>query len=96
MDYFHASFLLKGLKVFKVFKVFKGMSDADLAVNGGVRVVIFEVEVGVCEIEDVFYIGIDDHPGKGAWLPEKLLFHLLDMVEINMGISQSVDEVAGL
>ncbi len=70
--------------------------DAYLAFYGGIGVVAFEVEVFVFEIEDVLHFGIDYHFGKGAGFASELEIDLIEMIEIDMGISKSVYELARL
>ena len=61
----------------------------------GVRVIIRQFKVFVFEIEDAFYIGVQFHFRQGSRFARKLFPHLLDMVVVNMGISECVDEISG-
>ncbi len=71
------------------------MSDRHDSLDRGVRVIALEPEVVVAEIENILYIWIQCHARKGSRLPAKLLMHLVKVIQIDMGIAESMDKVAG-
>ena len=59
-------------------------------------IVADELEVLVLEIEERLDIGVDLHCGQGTGLTGQLELRLFDVVQIEMGITRGVDEVACL
>ena len=62
----------------------------------GVGIVADEFEVLVLEVEERLDIGIDFHLGQGTGLTGELELGLFDVVQIEVGVTRGVDEVAGL
>ena len=60
----------------------------------GVWVVVDEFEVFVFEIEDVMDIVVDEHFGEWAVVAVELFFDLIEVVEVDVGIAEGVDEHA--
>ena len=58
------------------------------------RVVVFEMEIVVSEVENALYVGIDNHAGKGSRLSGKLNIDLLEMIVLDMSIAEGMNEVA--
>lgn len=59
-------------------------------------VVAHEIEIIISEPEYILYIRIQDHVRQRAWRAAQLFMHLVEMVQIDMGITERMDEVAGL
>ena len=59
-------------------------------------IVVDELEVLVLEIEERLDVGIDLHLGEGTGLTGELETGLLEVVQIEMGVTRGVDEVTGL
>ncbi len=62
----------------------------------GVGIVVDELEVLVLEVEKRLDVGVDFHLGQGTGLTGELETGLLDVVQIEMGVTCGVDEVTGL
>ena len=62
--------------------------------DGGVWVVVHNLEVVDAEIEDVFHLGIELQGGQRPWLARKLLLDLLKMVNVEVSVAQSVDKLS--
>lgn len=60
----------------------------------GVGFVIFEREILEFEAENVFYIRVDAHLREGEGFTGKLLLGLFQMVGIEVGVAQSMHEIA--
>ena len=58
-------------------------------------VVPLEGKVPVVEVEDRAHFGIENHPGQGTRGAGELLAHLVEVVEIDVYVSESVHEVSG-
>ena len=59
-------------------------------------VVILEVEIFVFEIEDIFHLGVYFHSGEVSGFARELFVYLVEVICIDMGIAQSVDEISRL
>ena len=64
--------------------------------NSWVRIVIYELEILVFEVEDTLDLRVDLHLRKSARLAAELGRNLLEMIDIDMRISGSMDEFARL
>ena len=62
----------------------------------GVGIVVDEFEVLVLEVKEGLDVGVDLHLGQGSGLAGELELGLLDVVQIEMGVTGGVDEVTGL
>jgi hypothetical protein len=60
------------------------------------RIIVHKFEILVLEIEDALYFRIYLHLRKLARLTAELKLDLLEMVEIDMGVSGRMDEVSRL
>ena len=60
-----------------------------------VRVVVLQFEVFKAEIEQVSHFGVEPHLRQGAWLAGELEAGLLEVVAVEVGIAEGVDEFAG-
>lgn len=60
------------------------------------RVVVHKCEIFVFIVEDVFYFGIDQHAGEWARCACELFTHLIEVVVIDVRVSECMHEVAGL
>ena len=60
------------------------------------RVVANEFEILVMEVEDVFDIWINLHRRQGTWLTSQLELGLLDVIQVEVGVTSGMDEVARL
>ncbi|MPN36795.1 hypothetical protein SDC9_184306 [bioreactor metagenome] len=58
-----------------------------------VRVVAFEAEILEAEGEDVPHLGIDPHCRQGAGLARQLQAGLFEMVGVEVGVAEGMDEV---
>ena len=58
-------------------------------------VIVAQLKVFVVEVEDALHGRIDVHLRQGARLARELQLHLLQVVEVDVGIAQGVDKVAG-
>ena len=56
-----------------------------------VRIIVFKEEIVVLEVEYILFVGIDNHFGQGPGLTCKLYMCLLEVVEIEMCVSEGVD-----
>ncbi len=72
------------------------MLHGDRCFDGRVRIVTFESEVFVFEIEEIFHVGVQCHHGKSTWFAGELELGLLDMIRVEMEVAKGVDELAGL
>ena len=70
-------------------------SDGDGGLDGGPGVVAFEGEVLVLEIVDGFHVGVDAHCRERAGLTGELLTNLIEMVQVDVGVAGSVNELTG-
>ncbi len=61
-----------------------------------VRVVAYQVEILVCKVENAVDIRVQLHAGQRTGFARQLEFHLLQMVGVDMGVAQRVDEIARL
>ena len=61
-----------------------------------VGIVADELEVLILEVEERLDIGVDLHLGQGTGITGELEPGLLDVVQIEMGVTRGVDEVTGL
>ena len=60
-----------------------------------VRVVTINMEIFVMKPENVIDVGIDAHCRQPSRLARKLESHLLEVVVVDMGITERVDKLAG-
>ena len=58
-------------------------------------IVADEFEVLILEVEERLDVGVDFHCGQGTRLTGELELCLLDVVQVEMGVTRGVDEVAG-
>ena len=58
-------------------------------------IVVDELEVLVLEVKEGLDVGVDLHLGQGTGLTGELELGLLDVVQIEMGVTGGVDEVTG-
>ena len=72
------------------------VSDRNWCRDSRIWVVIDELEVFVFEVEDVLDVWIDLHLLEDARLTAELGRHLLEMIDIDMSVSCSVDEFSRL
>ena len=72
-----------------------GWSDTDNTFDVVVRIVVRQLEIFVLESKDVVDGGIDVHFGQRTWFARELQTHLLQMVEIDVGVACRVHEIAG-
>ena len=79
----------------KIYPKAKAVSNCDGSRNGRMRPVIDQLEVLVTEIKNTFYLGIDLHLRWWQGLSLQLLICLLQVVHIQVRITQRVDELAG-
>ena len=70
--------------------------NADGAFDCWPRVVAFEGEVFVLELEDVLHLWIDAHTRKLSRFAGKLQMNLVEVVEVDVRVARRVDEVARL
>ena len=54
------------------------------------RVVIYQFEIFILEVEDALHVRVYLHLRQRAWFAGKLQFHLLQMIQINVRITKSV------
>lgn len=66
------------------------------ALDGRPWVVMLNGEILVGEIKEVFDIRIEFHHGQGARCTRELQLHLLQVVEIQMGVAGGMDKLARL
>ena len=59
-------------------------------------IVVDELEVLVLEVEERLDVGVDLHLGQGTGLTGELETGLLEVVQIEMGVTRGMDEVTGL
>ena len=60
------------------------------------RIIIYQLEVIILEIEDTLHVRIDFHLRQGTRFARQLQFHLLQVVQVDVRVAQRVDEVACL
>ena len=60
------------------------------------RVIVFESEILEFEIKNILYFRIYNHTGQFSRSPRKLLFHLVEMVEIDVRVACGVDKFTRL
>ena len=60
-----------------------------------VRVVVLQFEVFKAEVEQVSHFGVDLHLWQGSRLAGELEAGLLEVVAVEVGIAEGVDEFAG-
>ena len=58
------------------------------------RIVVFQFEIFKVEIENILYVRIQLHRGERARSSRELQARLFQMVEIEMRVARSVNEVA--
>ena len=68
---------------------------ADLATDGRMWVVVLEPEVVIFEIEDALHFRIDMHLRQRARFAAELQTDLIKMIEIDVGVSGSMDKFSG-
>ena len=56
------------------------------------RIIVFEAEVAVLEVKNIFFVGIDYHFRQRTWLACELEPGLLKVIEIKMCVAESVGE----
>ena len=59
-------------------------------------IVADELEVLVLEVEETLYIGVDLHRRQWTRFTGELEFCLFDVVQIEMGVTCGMDEIASL
>ena len=59
-------------------------------------IVTYQLKVLELKVEQVLYIGVDNHLWQRTRLAGKLELGLLDVIKIQMGVTGGVDEVASL
>ena len=62
----------------------------------GIRIIVFEAEVAVLEVKNIFFVGIGYHLRQRTWLACELETGLFEMIEIKVGVAESVDEFSRL
>lgn len=62
----------------------------------GMRVIALESEIGIFETEDILHLRINLHDRQRTRFAGYLETSLLEMVEIEVGVAESVDEIARL
>ena len=62
----------------------------------GLVTVVHEMEVLKCEIIDVCLLGVQLKVGEWMWVPLELLLQWLDVVRVNVSISEGVDKFTTL
>ena len=60
------------------------------------RIIVFEAEVAVLEVKNIFFVGIDYHLRQRTWLACELETCLLEVIEIKMCVAEGVDEFSRL
>lgn len=60
------------------------------------RLVSHQFEVFVFEIEDIGHFRIEFHLGQGKGLSAELQFYLVQVVEVDVRITEGMDELAGM
>lgn len=60
------------------------------------RIIILQGEIGIVETKKILYLWIDAHGGQLPWFAGKLKLHLLQMIQIDVGIPQGMNEFIGL
>ena len=60
------------------------------------RIVAFEREIPVAEVEERLHGRIEPHYGQRTGFARKLLVHLLQMVQIEVRVAERMDEFTGL
>ncbi len=71
-------------------------SDRDRRLDGGMRRVGLEGEVLEAESEQVLHRAIEAHAGEGPRRAGELLAGLLEVIEVEVGVAESEDELARL
>ena len=61
----------------------------------GVGSVIHQLEIVETEIEQGPDTRIQMHPGQREWLPGELQMRLVQVIEIEVGVPEGVNEIAG-
>ncbi len=61
-----------------------------------VRVVVLQLEVLKAEVEQVSHFGVEPHLRQGSRLAGELEAGLLEVVAVEVGVAEGVDELAGL
>ena len=69
--------------------------NSDWSLDCGMGIVAFEGEVLVAEILQGLHFGIEQHPGKRTRLARELKPSLLQMVGVEMEVTECVDEFLG-
>ena len=59
------------------------------------RIVVFECEVLIFEVEDALHVGIDAHCGQLARVAFQLFLHLLEVVGVDMRVAESMHKFSG-
>ena len=59
-------------------------------------IIALEFEVLILEVEEVLHIRVQFHLRQVPGLTRQLEFRLFDVVQVEMGVTRGVDEVAGL
>ena len=62
----------------------------------GMRLIVDDIEILEAELADIGNLAFENQPGRGQRLALELLIRLSEMVEIEVGIAQRVDELADL
>ena len=60
--------------------------------DGGMGVVALDFDILKAQVGRVLYGGIEPQAGQWAGLTGELLLHLVEMVEVDVCVAQSVDE----
>ena len=54
-----------------------------------------QYKILIPEFQDIYHIRINYHHGKFIWFPCKLKLNLLNMIQINMSISECMNKIPG-
>src|ERR1035437_7084301 len=74
----------------------RGSPYGDRGLDARVGVVPRQCEVGFDEVVDSLAVRVDQEPGECPWRSGQLKPRLVEVVEIEVGVAQGVDQVAGL
>ena len=60
------------------------------------RIIAYQLEVLILEVEEALHIGVDLHGGQWTRLTGELQLSLFDMVQLEVGVARGVDKVTRL
>lgn len=63
--------------------------------NRRIRVIILKGKIGIFKAKNIFFLSINFHFWKISWCTSKLLFHLFNMIIIDMHITKSMNKFSG-